>query len=514
VHLDLWDANVIGDPYYGLNDFNLRWIVWQNWTYSATLAPVVNSTSSYLLFQGLDTFADIDLCRKRVGSTNNQFRQYHFDVTSILKACEGPADLEIRFGSTAKIAEAIANLPGQETWPLGIEGLFEFEHRQFVRKEQNDFGWDWGPAFIPTGVWQPAYLVHLEPQELHVRNTLIDIYRKGQLPLLIPDQKQPWMVNASIDVIGRVPGKASLNFELLTLEGKLITQGPMVNVTRRNSTITGGISVPTDLVQLWWPVGMGKQALYNIRLTVAAEKGDAITSVTKRVGFRTIVLNQEPIRPDQLAMGIAPGSNWHFEINGQEFYAKGSNFIPPDCFWTRVNETRIRRLFKSVVDGNQNMLRVWSSGAYSPDFMYDLADQMGILLWSEFEFGDALYPVDKEFLSNVRAEAEYQVRRINHHPSLALWAGGNELENLELAQIRDSSPDLLPKYMGEYETLFLDTIGVTVFENSKSISYTPSSTSNGWAKLDFSKPQPITQRYYNVSRGEVHGDTGRLAIAF
>lgn len=26
-HLDLYNAQVIGDPYYGLNDFNLRWFV-------------------------------------------------------------------------------------------------------------------------------------------------------------------------------------------------------------------------------------------------------------------------------------------------------------------------------------------------------------------------------------------------------------------------------------------------------------------------------------------------------
>ena len=44
-----------------------------------------------------------------------------------------------------------------------------------------------------------------------------------------------------------------------------------------------------------------------------------------------------------------------------------------------------------------------------------MATEMGILLWSEFQFGDALYPVDKEFLQNVKEEAHYQVRRINHH---------------------------------------------------------------------------------------------------
>lgn len=73
------------------------------------------------------------------------------------------------------------------------------------------------------------------------------------------------------------------------------------------------------------------------------------------------------------------------------------------------------------------MLRVWASGAYTPDFIYDMADQEGILMWSEFEFGDALYPVDQEFIENVVEEATYNVRRVNHHPSLALWAGGTPL---------------------------------------------------------------------------------------
>lgn len=37
-HLDLYAAGVTGDPYHGLNDFNLRWVMWSNWTY--TSAPL------------------------------------------------------------------------------------------------------------------------------------------------------------------------------------------------------------------------------------------------------------------------------------------------------------------------------------------------------------------------------------------------------------------------------------------------------------------------------------------
>jgi beta-mannosidase len=208
----------------------------------------------------------------------------------------------------------------------------------------------------------------------------------------------------------------------------------------------------------------------------------------------------------------------HFEVNGHEFYAKGSNFIPPDAFWPRVTRQRIQQLFSSVISGNQNMLRVWASGAYSPDFMYDLADEMGILLWSEFEFGDALYPVDPAFLENTRQEAVYQVRRVNHHPSLALWAGGNELENLELHEVLGLAPEEYGRYLHEYETLFINTLLPAVYGNSRSITYIPSSTTNGYLSLNFSNPIPIVQRYDNVTPGSIYGDTDhynyRAGVAF
>lgn len=132
---------------------------------------------------------------------------------------------------------------------------------------------------------------------------------------------------------------------------------------------------------------------------------------------------------------------------------------------------------------------------------------LGILLWSEFEFGDALYPINPAFLENVREEAEYNVRRVNHHPSLALWAGGNELESLELILVNDSAPEEFPKYQAQYEKLFIETLAPVVFGNTKSISYTPSSTSNGWLHLNFSSPEPIIERYYNLTPGSIYGET-------
>jgi len=232
-----------------------------------------------------------------------------------------------------------------------------------------------GPAFVPVGPWQPAYALQLSSEELYIRNSLVDIYRLGQLPLIPPDQSQPWVVNASLDVIGSIPSGVLLTYVLLDADNKTVTTGTMSNITTRDGAVSGSTIIPADTVSLWWPSGLGDQTLYTIELSLSSGHGTSpITSINKRVGFRTIVLNEEPIREDQLAQGIAPGNNWHFEVNGHEFYAKGSNLIPPDAFWPRVTVERVRQLFDAVVTGNQNMLRVWASGAYQPDFIYDLAD--------------------------------------------------------------------------------------------------------------------------------------------
>lgn len=161
-----------------MNDFNLRFIAWSDWNYSAKIGGLLvmpahltskhrvyihvliryrtltDSTKTFLLFNGLDTFANVTFCDQYVASTNNQFRQYYFNVTDIVAACNDSApELNIEFTSAPATANDVAAQPGQETWPWNVQNVFEFSHREFIRKEQSDFGWDWGP-----GVRFPCYI--------------------------------------------------------------------------------------------------------------------------------------------------------------------------------------------------------------------------------------------------------------------------------------------------------------------------------------------------------------------
>lgn len=483
-----------------------------------------NAKSTWLVFDGLDTFTTIEFCGRHIGTTENQWRQYIFDVSDAYKHCKNDPVLSINFGSAPTIANASAAAPDAERksvsndcsliltfldWPPGIELVYEFPNREYIRKEQSDFGWDWGPAFAPAGPWKPAYIVqHKHKESMYVLNTDLDIFRKGQINHLAPDQSQPWVVNASIDYIGSLPKNPSMSIAVKDIKtGDVLASNPVDSVSMNGDSVTGHIVIDANAPKLWWPLNMGDQNLYNFTITVGDEHKKTLASVTRRAGFRTIFLNRSDITDEQRAMGIAPGANWHFEINGHEFYAKGSNLIPPDAFWPRVTEERMANLFNAVVAGRQNMIRVWSSGSYLPDFIYDIADERGVLLWSEFEFADALYPVNKNYLENVAAEAKYNVRRVNHHPSLALWAGGNEIESLSLQMLNATAPDQYPRYCGEYEELFISMLLPIVYENSRSISYMPASTNNGYFKVHLSLPVPMHERYQNVTEGSYYGDT-------
>ncbi|KAL4795082.1 glycoside hydrolase superfamily [Aspergillus venezuelensis] len=505
-HLDLFRAGVIDDPYYGLNETELVWVAYANWTYTSEPISDLEQGSTWIVFEGLDTFATITFCEQHIASTNNQFRQYAFDVSAALESCSGDPVISIDFASAPHTVDAIAADPNSPKWPTQL--INQLPNRWFIRKEQSDFGWDWGPAFAPAGPWKPAYIVQLGATEnIHVLNTDLDIYKRGNINHLPPDQNQPWIVNASIDFIGQLAEQAQLTIDIRDIEsGEVIATRSPDSVSLTESSITGIVALDDLSPKLWWPTGLGSQNLYEVTTTVH-DGNQEMARVTKRTGFRTIFLNQRNVTESQLAQGVATGANWHFEVNGKEFYAKGSNFIPPDTFWPRVTNEKMTRLFDAVAAGNQNMLRIWSSGAYLPDFIYDLADERGILLWSEFQFSDAMYPVDDDFLDNVAEEVVYNVRRVNHHPSLALWAGGNEIESLILPLMDETDPDNYSRYVAEYEKLYISTILPLVYENTRSITYSPSSTTEGYVNVNLSAPAPMTERYEATEPGHYFGDT-------
>ena len=397
IHTDLLAAGKIPDPYYRDNELKLQWIGEVDWVYARNFsvpADLLKHERVLLRCEGLDTFATIRINGSEVARTNNMFRTWEFDVKAFVKP--GRNEIEVTFASTIpyiKQKQAERLLPGWSA-PHEING------RAYVRKEPCNYGWDWGPVFITCGIWRNIELVAFDTARLTGVAVLQDHTTPGQVMLSVKPEVQALSAAAlkarvSVSLGGEVVAETTAP---ATDEAKLLITDP----------------------ELWWPNNLGAQPLYEVQVTLLDESGAELDTTSRRIGLRTLVLDRHP---DEW------GESFQFVVNGVPFFAKGGNWIPSDTFANAVSDAQYRDLLTSVKDANMNMLRVWGGGIYEQDVFYNLCDEMGICIWHDFMFACAVYPTfDDEFLTNVRAEAEDNVRRLRHHASIALWCGNNELE--------------------------------------------------------------------------------------
>ncbi|KND02096.1 uncharacterized protein SPPG_02596 [Spizellomyces punctatus DAOM BR117] len=522
IHMDLLRAGVIEEPYVGSNELYQRWIAYEpTWTYTAALHNLAawnQYKKYYLRFDGLDTPCNITIGNHHIGTAANQFRQWVFDVTDVLHKTlnrDDAINITIAFRSPVKYAREVRDR--SEVFPSVARTQYVFPNREYIRKIQSDFGWDWGPAFSPVGIWKPAYLIGLGSscetigcnyhgsEFVHELNTFIDIYRKGQIPNLPPDQSAPWIVNVSISLVS---SDVFQNPSMVLSFPELGITSENLRVNRINvgkNYVDAHIIVENDIPQLWWPWTLGKPCLYNLTIKLLPSPTSRPLIYSKRTAFRTIVLNLLPYpSPQTLPNGgpYTPGDQFHFEINGKTIYTKGSNWVPADSFQSRISSEKRWRLLTNAVQSNMNMIRVWGGGLYEADELYDFADELGLLMWSELQFSVSLYPTDKAFVENVIPEVEYNVRRLNRHPSLALWAANNEIEWF-VERVNQTFPNNGTHYLDEYNYLFVDTLQHVVKSITRSITYLHSSTSQGY----LSGPDPWIARYLNKTQGELYGSS-------
>ncbi len=166
--------------------------------------------------------------------------------------------------------------------------------------------------------------------------------------------------------------------------------------------------------KLWWTHDLGEPHLYALHVDLLAG-GEVVERQTVEAGIRTIELDQSP-DPDE------PGTRFfRFVLNGVPIFAKGADWIPAHSFVGGLKPARYELLLTMARDANMNMLRIWGGGIYEHDAFYTICDRLGMLVWQDFMFACAMYPESPQwFVDEVRAEAEYQVRRLG----ILVWRCG------------------------------------------------------------------------------------------
>lgn len=449
VHTDLLANSLIEDPFYRDNEKSLQWIGKTDWEYETTFdAPPELLTRAHveLVFEGLDTYAAVTLNGSPLLEADNMFRTWRVDCKKLLKP--GANTLHITFRSPIKevlplMAKMGYQLPapndqGEKTSPL-------------TRKAPYQFGWDWGPRFVTSGVWRPVSLEAWDAAR--VESLRVVQTRLGN------DSAQ---MTAEVEVVSTGAADAVVVVENLTDKAAPVRQAFKLAAGVNKLAVNLTISRP----RLWWPNGMGEHPLYDIRARLVVE-GRQTDEASARTGLRTLELRQQPDKD---------GKSFTFVVNGVPVFAKGANWIPADSFPTRITNERYRQLLASARDANMNMLRVWGGGIYESDDFYRLCDEMGLLVWQEFMFACSMYPGDRAFLENVRAEAIDNVKRLRNHPSIVLWCGNNEVETAW--QHWGWKQSLPASLWDDYKKIFHGLLPQVVAEYDPTRPYWPSSPSS------------------------------------
>jgi beta-mannosidase len=450
VHTDLLANKLIDDPFYRDNERKQQWIEKKDWEYRTTFevtAQTIAREHVELVFEGLDTYAQVFLNEQLLLNADNMFRTWRVDAKQALK--RGDNTLRVVFRSPVnEVLPVMVKLNHQLPAP-NDQGE---KTSPYTRKAPYHYGWDWGPRFVTSGIWRP---VSLEAWDTARLNDLQVVVKKVSTTVA--------ELTANVEVETSAAGAATILLE--NLRDKVIAGKQQIKLDKGINRVPFDFTVSRP--SLWWPNGLGSQPLYSFRARILIN-GRVTDEKITRTGLRTLELRQQH---DET------GQSFMFVINGIPVFAKGGNWIPADSFPSRITKEKYRFLIKSVRDSNMNMLRVWGGGIYEADEFYELCDEMGILVWQDFMFACSMYPANQEFLDNVRAEAIDNVKRLRNHPSIVLWAGNNEIE---AGWMNWGWRQTLPASLwDDYKKIFLGVLQEVCANFDPSRPYWPSSPRGG-----------------------------------
>ncbi|KAI1340065.1 family 2 glycosyl hydrolase [Xylariaceae sp. FL0016] len=393
VHVDLMANKKIPDPFIDMNELAVRWIAEKGWTYKCTFpkpetAAASKSTKADLVFGGLDTFATVSLNGTEILQSDNMFLSHRVDVSGLLKS---ENELEIVFEpSMRRGTEEVEKHSHEHTFYVRQTHV----SRVPVRSAQYNWGWDWGPIMLTLGPWRPIFL------QQYVAS-IEDLWTECEVS---EDLK-----SVSGRVLAKVMGAHSgpVTFSL-SREGQSVLEKECAVDSEGRAVLDFKVDDP----DLWYPLGYGQQARYELKATLGS-----YDQRSKLIGFRRTELVQEE---DDF------GKSFYFRINNIDVFCGGSCWIPGDSFLSHMPPERYHNWMKLMAEGNQIMVRIWGGGIYEHDAMFDACDELGILVWHDFAFACASYPTYDSYIQSVEQEARQAVRRLRTHPSVVIWAGNNE----------------------------------------------------------------------------------------
>lgn len=406
---DMWQAGKVPDPFFELNSKLSEWVSARTWVYRKEFETPKGWEGRHveLCFEGIDYEAEIFLNGSSLGRHRGMYTPCRFDVTGQLK-------------KDGKNLLAVVLEPAPFEQPqVGKTSLVH------THKSRMTYWWDFCPRMVHQGIWQDVYLECTG--ECRFDNVYIhaDISEGGQTAEVHMEVLAKGMEEGNL-LKGSFGG---YSFETVMKEGK------------------GDILLEIPSPRLWWSNGAGEPFQYEVKLQLLDRAGQISDNREFFYGIRDIrFLQNEGCHEEKGSFTLC--------LNGKRLYIKGYNWVPADVMYGTVSEEKLRHLIRLAKEAGVNMFRVWGGGLIETDLFYEICAENGILVWQEFIQSSSgienMTPADEAYGLMMEREAEIIIKAKRNHTSLAVWCGGNELQDEEGMPL-DSKDALLARLEKQVE---------------------------------------------------------------
>jgi beta-mannosidase len=415
----LKDAGLISDWNMGTNSIESEWVENRHWLFTTTLPDNFFKAGDQFVLHcdGLDQKGLIYVNGKEAGSFNNAFIPYNFDFTPFLKE---------KSNTLVIIFECSPSYLGHSCWTSKIKDW----------KPRFYYGWDWTPRLVQIGIWDNVYLKIAQKDQVLINN----------LQITTDADKQKDLGELRIKAnLSSLKDNNKLNIRLADPTGK-----PVLEETLPASELSG-MKVWNNLkIKRWWPNGHGDQLLYRISVDLLDATGNSLQKIEREVGFKHVEwlpCKGAPINADP----------WICSINNKPIFLQGINWTPILPNFADVNKDQYIKLLTTYKNLGINTIRIWGGGFPEKDWLYELCDQLGILIWQDFPISssglDNYPPTDQVVINEMTNIVKHYLDRLQHHVSVLIWCAGNELYELEnnVVPVTDKHPMI--KAMKEWVNL-------------------------------------------------------------
>ena len=395
--IDFMREGILDDIYFGVNTThtqryeNLHLYYYTSFEYQSK-----DGFDANLLFEGIDTAAEIFLDGKKLGFVENMLHAHRFSMSDI---SEGRHSLLVHIIPAAIYARSF-DIPSM------CFGLVYNHDGIMLRKPGYMFGWDIMPRVVSGGIWKPVCVEYLPKSRIVNPYTYTNsMYCKDGVNLaqLITTLKIESDADFITDFTVVIKGRCGES----CFESKY-----------RPFCASMRITTLVENPLLWWPKNYGEPLLYDVEI-VLLQNGIECDRVTYKLGIRTLWLKRTSRSGDN--------GDFCFIVNGKRIFVMGTNWVPCDALPSRHDDYTLRNI-EMVKDLGCNMIRCWGGNVYPSELLYDYCDKNGILIWQDFALACGHYTDDDRMCRLVKEEVKQVVIEKRQHPSLAIWAGDNECD--------------------------------------------------------------------------------------